>query len=238
MGSGVTRPPNPRLVDSILTITTDLVAEKGAGRVTLREIADLAGVTTTTIHYYFGDRAGLFEAAKLRAIDELDATLAAAVKASASATDQIKALGTAFVFWALANPHAFALVFEALPPFTDLDEALTGRYYASFVRLREIYLRGRESGEFAVDDVDLHATVDFATIYGAVQLALNKRLPPQYWADPTPVFDLAMARVLADGRAQPRIQAVDEAARGPRALGDNELDGLAAAGDPGMHNAF
>ncbi len=230
MGGVVTRPPNPELVDSILTITTDLIAEKGAARVTLREVAGLAGVTTTTIHYYFTDRAGLFEAAKLRAIDELDATIAAAVQDGTAATEQLKALATAFVSWSLANPHAFALVFEALPPSTDLDEALTSRYYASFVRLREIYVRGVESGEFALDDVDLHATVDFAAIYGAAQLTLNKRLPPQYWADPSPVFDLAMARVMAGLRAAPLPG--DRVARltGPRSLSDEELEGLAAAG--------
>jgi hypothetical protein len=65
------------------------------------------------------------------------------------------------------------------------------------VRLRAIYERGRDEGEFVVDDVDLQATVGFATLYGAVELYPNKRLPPQYWDDPAPVFSRAPAGVLA-----------------------------------------
>jgi hypothetical protein len=122
-------------------------------------------------------------------------------------------------------------VFEALPPFTELDEALTGRYYASFARLHDIYARGARSGEFTVDDIDLQATVDFGTIYGAAQLTLSKRLPPRYWADPAPVFERAVASVMAGLRVPPKLG--DPGARrhdGPRSLSDDELEGLAAAG--------
>ena len=230
-GTQMTRPPNPELVDSILSITTDLVAEKGSARVTLREVAGLAGVTTTTIHYYFGDRAGLFEEAKLRGIDDLDAAIDAATRGHASAAEEFQALAGAFISWSLANPHAFALVFDALPPFTDLDAALTSRYYASFERLREVYQRGVESGEFALDDVDLQATVDFGTIYGAVQLTLSQRLPPQYWADPAPVFERALANVMTRLRAAPVPGAGTACLHGSRALSDADLEGLAAAGD-------
>ena len=58
----MTRPANPKLVNELLNITRDLIIARGARNVTMREIAGLAGVTPTTIHYYFGDKRGLFEA--------------------------------------------------------------------------------------------------------------------------------------------------------------------------------
>jgi AcrR family transcriptional regulator len=188
----VTRPPNPRLVDSILSITTDLIAEKGAARVTLREIAERAGVTTTTIHYYFDDRSGLFEAAKLRAIDDMDAAVAAAVDPLAGAPEQIAQITETFAGWCICNPHGFALVFEALPPFTELDEKLVRRYYATFVRLRTVFAEGVRRGELHADDLDLAATAGFAAVFGVVDLFVNKRLPPQYWGDVTPVLQAAL----------------------------------------------
>jgi AcrR family transcriptional regulator len=226
------RPPNPRLVDSLLTITTDLVAEKGADRVTLREIAERAGVTTTTIHYYFDDRRGLFEAAKLRAIGAMDAAVAAAVDTSAGALEQLAQTTEAFAGWCLGNPHGFALVFDAPPPYTDLDEELTSRYYAPYLRLRSVVEMGVKSGELHVYDVDLAATVGFATIFGVIDLSLTKRLPPRYWNDVTPVLQAALHDFLRSCAGAPGLPRPLRLVTPPpsRRLRDDELDGLAAAG--------
>lgn len=192
----MTRPPNPNLVDSILDITTDLVAERGADRVTLREIAQRAGVTATTIHYYFEDRAGLLEAVKVRAISELNAAIAAAVDDAASATVQLCSLAGTFLSWSLDHPHEFALLFEAVPPLDEPCDELSQQYHAAYARVRRIYERGCRNGEFSIDDVDLQATVGFATIFGIVDLYLNKRLPPEYSSDVFQVFDQAVREVL------------------------------------------
>jgi len=239
----MTRPPNPQLIESLLSITTDLIAEKGAGNVTLREIAAQAGVTTTTIHYYFSNRRGLFEAAKLRAIDALDAAVAASADPHAGALEQVAQIAEAFAGWCIANPHGFALVFEALPPFTELGEELLGRYYATFVRLRAVFEAGVRAGELKVDDADLAATVAFSTVFGVVDLHLNKRLPPQYWGDVTPVLQAALDGFLRSCAGTPGVgrplSLVGPPAEGARALPDAELDGLAAAGggviEPSSH---
>lgn len=193
----MTRPPNPQLVSTLLAITTELIAAKGAEHVTLREIAEKAGVTPTTIHYYFADRHGLFEAAKLRAIADLDTAIAMALSsAPPAAAAQLRALAAAFVDWSLSHPHEFALIFAALPAFVDLTEELTQQYYASFIRLRGVIVRGRDAGELAVEDADAQATVAFATVFGIVDLYLNKRLPPQFWADITPIRERALHDLL------------------------------------------
>ena len=48
-----------------------LFAEKGFGEVGLREIAKAAGVTPAMISYYFGDKAGLYEAVFIETLETL-----------------------------------------------------------------------------------------------------------------------------------------------------------------------
>ncbi len=221
----MTRPANPELVDALLRITSDLVIEKGARNVTMREIAGLAGVTPTTIHYYFDDKRGLFEATRLRAVAELDEAVAASVEASAGAVEQLRQVATAFIEWSLANPHGFALVFDALPPRTEVAEALTMQDNTTVLRLREILRRGVERGVLVCGDADARATVGFATLFGLSHLLVNRRLPANYRDDPSPVIEDALAAFLGSCAAAPVVPIA-----GPRALCDDDLDGLAAAG--------
>ena len=229
----MTRPPHPELVDELLVITTDLIIKKGARNVTLREIAGLAGVTPTTIHYYFGDKRGLFEAARLRAIAQLDAAVDAALDTSAEAVTQLRQVATAFFGWSLANPQGFALVFDALPPMEEPTELSTRQYYATLVRLQEVFQQGIARGELVCGDADARALVGFSLLFGLSNLYLNKRLPPRYWDDPAPVIEDALAVFLgacAVVPLAPLVLATVVPISAPRALSDDDLEGLAAAG--------
>ena len=237
----MTRPPNPELVNELLTITTKLIAEKGAAAVTMREIAALAGVTPTTIHYYFGDKRGLFEAARRRAIAELDSAVSASLEASAEAAVQLRQVATAFFEWSLANPRDFALIFDDLPLDAALPEALGRHDQATGVRLQEVLSRGLARGELVCGDPQARAAVIYATLFGLVDLCLKKRLPEQHLANPAvlledalrvllgalevaPVVPLALAPVV------PLALAPVVPISGSRALSDDELEELAAAG--------
>jgi len=178
----MTRPPNPGLADSPLAITT-------------------------TIHYYFADRRRLFEAPRLRASDERDAAVAAAVDPSAGALEQMAEVAEAFAGWRLDHPHSFARVFDALPPPTALDEGLARRSSARFVRLRSVVERGVRSREIRVD-IDLAATVGFATPVGVVHLSLAGRLPAGAAAAPGRRATAAATRGRRAGGARRRTRVV------------------------------
>jgi len=229
----MTRPANPELVDALLRITTDLIIEKGARNVTMREIAGLAGVTPTTIHYYFGDKRGLFEAARLRAIAELDAVVDAAIDASADAVTQLRQVATAFFGWSVVHPQGFALVFDALPSMVEPAELSTRRYYGTLVRLQEILQGGLERGELDCHEAQARAAVGFATLFGLADLYINKRLPAKYVDDPAPILEDALLVFLGSCAAAPVVPltlAPVVPISGPRALSDDDLEGLAAAG--------
>ncbi len=229
----MTRPANPKLVNELLNITRDLIIARGARNVTMREIAGLAGVTPTTIHYYFGDKRGLFEATRLRAIAELDAAVDVSIDASADAVTQLRQVATAFFGWSVANPQGFALIFDALPSMVEPAEPSTRQYYGTLVRLQEILQGGLERGELDCHDAQARAAVSFATLFGLADLYLYKRLPAQYVDDPAPILEDAMLVFLDSCAAAPVVPltlAPVVPISGPRALSDDDLEGLAAAG--------
>ena len=179
----MTRPPNPGLADSLL-------------------------VTTTTIHCSFADRRRLFEAPRLRASDELDAAVAVVVDPSAEALERMAEVAEAFAALCLHHPHRCALVVDALPPYTEPDEALTRRSSARFVRLGSVVERGARSREIRVDDVDLAAMVGFATPFGVVHLFLAGRLPAGAAAAPGRGATAAATRGRRAGGARRRARVV------------------------------
>jgi AcrR family transcriptional regulator len=60
-----------RARERLLHEATRIFAEKGFARSSTREICQAAGQNVSAIHYYFGDKAGLYRATLLRPIEEI-----------------------------------------------------------------------------------------------------------------------------------------------------------------------
>jgi AcrR family transcriptional regulator len=59
--------------EQLIAHATRIFATKGFVAATTREICDAAGVNIAAIHYYFGDKEGLYRAALLQPIEEMTA---------------------------------------------------------------------------------------------------------------------------------------------------------------------
>ena len=59
--------------EQLISHATRIFAAKGYAAATTREICDAAGVNIASIHYYFGDKEGLYRAALLQPIKEMTA---------------------------------------------------------------------------------------------------------------------------------------------------------------------
>src|SRR3972149_7869691 len=57
--------------EALLEVAGELFSERGVNEVSLRELARAAGVTPAMVHYYFGDKQGLYEALLARALSPL-----------------------------------------------------------------------------------------------------------------------------------------------------------------------
>ena len=242
----MTRPANPGLVSAILRSASDLIAAKGPDGVTLKEVAARVGVTTTTLHYYFGSKDGLMAAVRAAALEALAAALTAAGAGDAPAAEQIRAAGRAFVGWAREAPHRYALVFAV----TSAGAAGAGEpsgepadaWHILRVRLREILERGRRRGELTFGDVELQASLALCWLAGVAVVASARFLPAEQQTAAEALLDGALAALLApiscgEADARPEARQIAEVAelrpRRPveaRELSDDELDHVAAAG--------
>jgi len=77
-GPGASRPPGRPAAanrtdarDALLEATGRLIAETGASDLSVRRIAAEAGVSPAMVHYYFGDKDGLYEAMLERAVGRI-----------------------------------------------------------------------------------------------------------------------------------------------------------------------
>lgn len=193
----MTRPENPELIAAIRKAVLELTAKKDPAAVTMREIAAACGVTPTAVYYYYENKVQLFEAVKLDIIDDLDRVLSAAYNRDDPAKKQLTDLMRAFIGWYLANPGMADLIFDKLPPATGLTDERLERYYRANRHGYEIIARARQSGELAVDDVEIDTALGLAFMYGVVKLFMHKRLMPRFWDDITPLADRMIQLLLA-----------------------------------------
>ena len=102
--------------DQFIAAGMRVLAESGAGELTLRRVAEAAGASTMGIYTRFGSRAGMLEAIYRRGFEQLREALVEA--RDAAGKSRILALGIAYRRFALANPPLYALMFERpLPGF-------------------------------------------------------------------------------------------------------------------------
>lgn len=149
-----------RLLDAALGV----LQHEGAAALTVRNITERAGCSTTGIYTYFGGKHGLVEAIFLDGFESFDE----AVTPHYESNDLLEA-GRAYRRWALANPTHYLVMFgRAVPDFEPSAQAAE-RAARSFQSLVE-----------AVQSVAPTAGVDplaaayhlYATVHGYVMLEL------------------------------------------------------------------
>jgi TetR/AcrR family transcriptional regulator len=75
--------------EALLEVAGQLFSERGVNQVSLRELARAAGVTPAMVHYYFGDKQGLYEALLERALSRLLGRVRGIVAADGREVDSI-----------------------------------------------------------------------------------------------------------------------------------------------------
>ena len=110
-------------MEQTLNVAHALFAERGYAAVTMDEVAGEVGVTKPLLYNYFGNKERLYVACMERAGDALSATIAEAVRATASPGDALGAGLRAFFTFLDADRSAWAVLFdETLPRGGELAE--------------------------------------------------------------------------------------------------------------------
>lgn len=155
-----------------------LLATQPAAKISLREVARIAGVSHNAPYNHFGDRAALLHALGVRAMRELLEAQERAVETEVDPVARVRALGTAYVTYAADHPQAFALVFDPeycppgepdadMAPLIARNEELLGAEVAALVR--QPGFEGRDPGALAAGM--------WATVHGMAVLVMLGHLP-------------------------------------------------------------
>ncbi len=89
----------------------DVLNEGGVDGFSLREVARRVGITPMAVYRHFADKEALLERLFARGFEQLRDTLAPALEAK-TPDDRLRRTFHAYLQFATASPHAYALVFE------------------------------------------------------------------------------------------------------------------------------
>ena len=155
---------------------TALYAARGEGAITIRDIAAKLGRSPMGLYRYFADREEILAFVRADAFDRFADALEAAFVSGGDAFARARAVGRAYLDFALKNPNAYRLMFDLSPP----DEA----------RHPELRRAGKRAGETVTRHVkDLAAAgivqgdpkvignALWAASHGVIVLHLAGRLP-------------------------------------------------------------
>ncbi|MEM9467838.1 MAG: TetR/AcrR family transcriptional regulator [Actinomycetota bacterium] len=181
----------------------ELIAERGAGGFSLREVARRAGVSHAAPAHHFGDAQGLLTAVAVDAFTHLHATTAEAFGAHDDAVDRLCAVGRAYVELAVKHPGHCAIIFRH-----DLIDADSDAYAQAGDKAFGVLIAALEATAEQVNpelDIQLAATTCWSAMQGLIELHGTMNKLDQHQANGEvrriPIGDLAeqVTRTIVDG---------------------------------------
>ncbi|GHO65272.1 transcriptional regulator [Ktedonobacter sp. SOSP1-52] len=167
----------------ILRAARSCIVELGYERVTMRDVAETAGVSTGTIVHYFGDKDTMLEAALLEKVQDTGIAFRAALTGAQSAWERLERLVMASLPESeeVRDEWRLWLIFWGEVTRNARLRAVSEKQHRRWTRfLARIIAEGSASGEFAAVDAAIVATQLAALIDGlAIQATLqNPALSP------------------------------------------------------------
>ena len=167
------------LPNALLKAVAEIVAEKGATNVSLREAARRAGVSHSAPAHHFGDKEGMLAAFAERGFEILGDEMATAYgnAAGGPALDRLAAVGAAYVRFAVNRKPYFDVMFRS-----GIDTRSHEHLYARAANALAVLTGAVDDliSEGSYTQVDpRHLTVFFWSLaHGLASLAVDKSMPP------------------------------------------------------------
>ncbi len=167
----------------ILAAAERLLIETGdQGAVSVRAIADAAGVTPPSIYLHFADKTELLFAVCEARFDDFDQYMTEAIRDIADPLEALWERGRAYVRFGTENPEHYRILFMTRP-LPDATPAPPDRLpgLAAFSHLVEDVGRCMAAGAIADGDAFLVATSLWAVVHGITSLLIAR--PDFPWPD-------------------------------------------------------
>jgi len=157
---------------AIVEAARDLLAEGGIRALSMRAVAARVGVSATAIYNYFENKQALVRHVVNLGFERFDAALqSAVVDKPEGSVERLRALGQAYIRFALENRQYFQVLFafhSDLPQ--DIEELPEGGGYTLF---RQAVIDAMKSGSIREADPDLVVLYLWTHVHGLVTLLLS-----------------------------------------------------------------
>ena len=168
------RQRNHRSADTevtILEIARDLLAEGGLERLSMRAVAQRAGVSATAIYHYFANKQDLVERVVELGYHRFDEHLKNSIAAHpVGSLERLTALGEAYIQFAIDNRQHFQVIFTTDTTHPKAIEDLPA--HGGYNLLNDCVRDAMASGAIKPGDPDLISLYLWSLVHGVVTLTM------------------------------------------------------------------
>lgn len=162
---------------ALLAQAEQTLRDKGAGQLSLRELARAIGVSPAARSRHFKTKQDLLDALAQSGFERLAVAIAASQEGGESAFAQrLDAAARAYVRFAVDNAALLELMFSAKHS-PEASPALTAAAHRWWDRLLELIDAGQRSGEVRRGPLERIAVPVFAALHGYVSLVISGMMP-------------------------------------------------------------
>jgi AcrR family transcriptional regulator len=153
----------------------DIIVEGGLEALSMRAVAERVGTSATALYHYFDGKQALIERVGQSAFARFGEYMETAMRAHPEGSmERVRALGQAYMSFALENQAHFRVIFSIQMPDPRKLEDLPGG--GGYHLLRQAVVEAMEAGTMRRGDPDLAALFLWSTVHGLVTLVLACRL--------------------------------------------------------------
>ena len=154
-----------------------LFAEHGPDGVTMRQLAAELGVSPMTPYRYFKDKDAILAAVRAGGFNRFAARLEAAYDSEDDPLARTRAVGDAYVDFALGEPAAYRLMFDLMQPHeAEYPELVAAEARALATQRRHV--QGMVDAGVLKGDVKMLAHMFWSILHGTLVLQLAGKLSP------------------------------------------------------------
>lgn len=161
--------PTPDLRERIVEASRSLLEEGGVAAFSMREVARRAGVTHQAPYHHFADREAILAALLVQGFDDLARRLSMPLDRGGDLGKVIRAVGEAYVGFALDHPGVFRMMFR--PEWCDPARFPPAREAGSRAHAQLERLVARVQGEAALDPA--MASLFWSVVHGLSGLLID-----------------------------------------------------------------
>ena len=160
---------------NILEVARELLARGGLPMLSMRAVADQAGISATAIYHYYANKQDLVNRVVEQGFRRFDEYLLKAINGQPDGSfEQLTVLAKAYVHFAFENEQYFRVLFNVEATPQAQLENIPG--HAGYRLFRECIVAGINRGTIRDADPDMIAIYLWCLIHGLVSLSMTGRI--------------------------------------------------------------